>query len=78
MCGITLTTSSRIVKTRSRLNPDIFTKTLKNKANDKKLLNLLYQLSFNYKSDINFINYFQSKIERNKIKNFVKVIKKKN
>ena len=77
MCGITLTTSSRIVKTRSRLNPDIFIKTLKNKVNDKKLLNLLYQLSFNYKSDINFINYFQSKIERDKIKNFVKVIKKK-
>ena len=61
MCGITFTTSSRIIKSRSRLNPDIFIKTLKNKSNDKKLVDSLYQLSFNYKSDINFINFFRSK-----------------
>ncbi|MDC0855532.1 SIS domain-containing protein [Candidatus Pelagibacter sp.] len=77
MCGITLTTVSRIIKNTNRINPDIFKNILKNKTHDEKLINLLYQLAFNYKSDINFINYFQYKVERNKIKSFVKNVKKK-
>ena len=54
MCGITLTTCSKLIKSDSRMNPDIFQKTLDDIDNDVTLIDKLYQLSFNYKSDINF------------------------
>ena len=77
MCGITLTTCTKLIKTNSRLNPITFQKILENKKSDENIINKLYKLSFDYKSDINFINYFKSKNERIKIKNFLKKVKKK-
>ena len=69
MCGITITSCSKNINLSTRIKPEEINllinsiiKTKKNQYVDK-----LFELVMNYKSDLNFLNYFKSKRERNEI-----------
>ena len=69
MCGITITNCSKNINLSTRVKPEeikflinLFIKTKKDQHIDK-----LFQLVTNYKSDLNFLNYFKFKKERKKI-----------
>ena len=66
MCGITITSCSKNINLSTRIKPEEINllinsiiKTKKNQYVDK-----LFELVMNYKSDLNFLNYFKSKKER--------------
>ena len=74
MCGITLTTCSKYIKNENRVKPEALFKMLKSK--NKHLIKNIYKLCFDYKSDVNFINFFRLDSERRKIKDFIKILNK--
>ena len=79
MCGITGTLFTKNLNTSSRVDPhSILAKLIDSKdmvhAHE---IDELYKFSLMYKSDINFINYFESQRERKIIKRIVKVYREK-
>jgi hypothetical protein len=79
MCGITGTLLTKNINTSSRVDPySVLTKL----SNSDYVVNAheideLHKFSLMYKSDINFINYFESQRERKTIKRIVKVYREK-
>ena len=79
MCGITGTLFTKNINTSSRVDPySVLTKL----SDSDYVINAheideLHKFSLMYKSDINFINYFESQRERKTIKRIVKVYQEK-
>ena len=78
MCGITITNCSKNINLSTRVKPEeikflinLFIKTKKDQHIDK-----LFQLVKNYKSDLNFLNYFKFKKERKKIQQCKQLLEK--
>ena len=75
MCGITGTLFTKNINTSSRVDPN----SVLTKLSDSEYvinaheINELYKFSLKYKSDINFVNYFESLRERKTIKRIVKI-----
>ena len=78
MCGITITNCSKNINLSTRVKPEeikflinLFIKTKKDQHIDK-----LFQLVKNYKSDLNFLNYFKFKKEKKKIQQCKQLLEK--
>jgi len=79
MCGITGTIFTKELNLSSRVDPYSILASLidsKNVVNSREI-DELYKFSVMYKSDINFLNYFQSKREQQTIKKIVKIFREK-
>ena len=79
MCGITGTLFTKNINTDSRVDP--YSALSKLSDSDYVVnaheIDKLHKFSLMYKSDINFINYFESQRERKTIKRIVKVYREK-
>ena len=78
MCGITITNCSKNINLSTRIKPEEI-KSLINliiKSKKNRDINKLFELVSNYKSDLNFLNYFKFKYERNQIKQCKKLLEK--
>jgi len=79
MCGITGTIFTKDLDLSSRVDPDnILTRLikLKNEISHHEI-DEIFNFSVMYKSDINFLNYYESEFEQQKIKNIVKILSEK-
>ena len=76
MCGITITNCSKNINLSTRIEPkeikSLINLVIKSKKN--KDISELFDLVSNYKSDLNFLNYFKFKHERNQIKQCKKLL----
>ena len=78
MCGITGTIFTKILNVDSRVDPFSTLEKITDSHNLSHYdINEIYNFSVKYKSDINFINYFESKVERTAIKKIVQSLKQK-
>jgi glutamine---fructose-6-phosphate transaminase (isomerizing) len=79
MCGITGTIFTKELNFASRVDP--YVTLIRLVASQDKLSPLeideLFHFSVMYKSDINFLNYFESEHEQKTIKNIVKILREK-
>ena len=78
MCGITITNCSKNINLSTRVEPEKIKSLLKLilKKKRNKDINKLFELVQNYKSDLNFLNYFKFTNERKQIKLSVEILKK--
>ena len=69
MCGITITNCSKNINLSTRVKPEEIKLLINSLIRTKKsqYVNKLFELVMNYKSDLNFLNYFKSKKERKEI-----------
>ena len=78
MCGITITNCSKNINLSTRIKPEdiksLINLVIKSKKN--RDINQLLELVSNYKSDLNFLNYFKFKHERDQIKQCKKLLEK--
>ncbi len=79
MCGITGTIFTKKLNHISRVDPYSIYKDLMDSGDvlTKQEIGKLYKFSIAYKSDINFIKYFESSDERETVDRIVKILKKK-
>ena len=79
MCGITGTIFTKELNLSSRVDPYSTLASLTDSKNvvSRREIDELYKFSVIYKSDINFLNYFESKREQQTIKKIVKILREK-
>jgi len=79
MCGITGTIFTKDLDLTSRVDPDLTLSRLSELKNEisHHEIDELFNFSVMYKSDINFLNYFESEDEQQTIKNIVKTLREK-
>jgi len=79
MCGITGTIFTKELNLNSRVDPYSTLASLTDSKNvvSRREIDELYKFSVIYKSDINFLNYFESKREQQTIKKIVKILREK-
>ena len=79
MCGITGTIFTKELNLSSRVDPYSTLSSLIDQKNvvSHREIDELFKFSVMYKSDINFLNYFESKREQQTIKKIVKIFREK-
>ena len=79
MCGITGTIFTKELNLSSRVDPLSTLASLVDSKNivSRREIDKLLKFSVMYKSDINFLNYFESKREQQTIKKIVKIFREK-
>ena len=78
MCGITITSCTKKINLSSRVKPEEikFYVDLVIKKKKDNHINKLFELAKNYKSDVNFLNYFKFSRERKQIHLCIQILKK--